>query len=128
METKIINDMLIINNVPLEEVSISPNLLKIDLDDIDEKRRCVSFKQVQAFKMTTSDCFDKSVLIESGNYNCGRYKRHILEVLDSEWIKSLNETLILIDESADFLRKSHHYIIDCGDNIYEVVAWVIEFI
>ena len=52
----------------------------------------------------------------------------MLEVIHSDWISSLKETLKLIDESADFLSKSHHYIIDCGDNIYEVVAWGVEFL
>ena len=127
METNIINKSFQIHNVPLEEVNIKQSFVKITLDDINGNRHTVLFNPFQAFKTTTSDCFDKEILVESENYRGGHYKRHILEVKNSQWLNSLIDSLKLIDDSADFLQNSHHYIIDCGDNIYEVIAHNIEF-
>ena len=101
-------------------------MIIIDLDDEDEKRHRLIFKPIQALKVTTADCFDPEILVKC-NYRNRRYRSRIIEVIDSDWIRSLSETLKELYPNADFLSKSHHYIIDCRDSIYQVVAWKIEF-
>jgi hypothetical protein len=68
----------------------------------------LTFKTVQAFKAITQECAGKifSQLPQNGG---------LFEVLASPWIKDLGE--------AHFLAKSHHYVVCCYDDVFEVVAW-----
>lgn len=126
MNTRAVNKSLIINNVPLEEIKITQTAVEVRIDDINERRYCITFKPYQAVKVITSDCFDKSILLDSDNYSFGRYKRYILEALDSEWINMMKSTLKSNDENAVFLETARHFILDLGDNILEIISTDIE--
>ena len=49
-----------------------------------------------------------------------------MEVIDSNWLHELRCSLLNIDEEADFMDKSKHFLIPCYDNIIEIIAWDIE--
>jgi hypothetical protein len=68
----------------------------------------LTFETVQAVKIITEECTDDiiSILPEDNG---------LFEVLESPWIKELGY--------AHFLKKSHHFIICCYDDIIQVVAW-----
>lgn len=123
MKTKIIEKSFIINNVPLEKISIEQNAVTINFDDANEKRYKIMFKPYQAIKVTTADCFNKDILLTRENLESGRYQRHILEIENSEWIMQLKKTLKENDEKAAFMEKARHFIIDLRDNIVEIVAY-----
>ena len=59
-------------------------------------------------RITTTACFDVSILIERVELHKNPYKRYILEVIDSPWIESLKRELKERDENATFMEKAHH--------------------
>ena len=122
MITKIIDKSFIINNVPLDKISIEQNTVTIDFDDVNEQRYKIIFTPYQAVKVTTADCFDKDILLTSETLESGRYQRHILEVENSEWIEQLKKALKENDENATFIEQARHFIIDLRDKIFEIVA------
>ena len=122
MKAKIINKSFIINNVPLEHISIEEYVIVIELDDVNENRYRMVFKPYQALKITTADCFDKDILLIRESFELGIYQRHILEVENSEWIMQLKKALKENDEDASFMKESRHFIVDLRDNILEISA------
>ena len=120
--TKIIEKSIIINNVPLEKISVEQNAVTIDFDDIYERRYKIQFIPYQAIKITTADCFSKDILLTSETLESGRYQRYILEIEDSQWIDQLKKTLKAVDKNAIFMEKARHFVLDLGDEIVEIVA------
>ena len=68
-----------------------------------------------------SECF------ENGDRSFdSKFERHILEVIDSEWIKVLTETTLkTIDPALDSLENARHFILPLYDTVIEFVAWDI---
>lgn len=103
---------------PLETLIMEDKKLTIEFDDISEQRWRISFCPYQSFKVTTIDCIDiKPFLID------GKRPLFLLEVINSGWIKELNNILKVKDHNANFLDKVHHYVLPFQDNIMEIVAW-----
>jgi hypothetical protein len=122
---QIVDRDLKIHNVPLEKIQISDGSIKIILDDIYEKSKCLIFKPYQAIKITTVDCADLSFLETYPElFPSGIYQRYLLEETESSWIPKLRESLVVPDD--DFLIQSRHFILDLRDNIVEIVAWDIQ--
>lgn len=114
---RVVNSEIEIHETPLEKVVVDFPELSIYFDDINENRWKIVFKPFQGVKLTTIDCFGvNSLLID------GVYKKFILEDTESKWIQTLKQELKLNDDTADFMKKSHHYIFPFQDNIIEV-AW-----
>lgn len=99
--------------------------VRVEFDNIYEKRHTVVFAPLQAVRITTTDCFDISILVERVDLPKNPYKRYILEVIDSPRIESLKRELKKRDENATFMEKAHYYILDL-DNVVEIVVWSIE--
>jgi hypothetical protein len=119
MKVQIANKDITIHNVPLEGFKCESHSISIEFDDENEKRWRIEFSPIQAIKITTDDCFDYLSNTADGYI----ISRQLCEVIDSDWIKELDFNLKEHDSVADFLNKSHHYILPLGDNVVEVVAW-----
>lgn len=123
---KIIEKNLIVNNVPLENISVNGGKIVIELDDKSEKRYRLTFSPIQAQKIITIDCADSNSFFSEECLICGKYQRFLLEVVESEWIKQLKSDLKKNDENANFMDKSRHFVLDLRDIIVEIVAWNYE--
>ncbi len=127
MHIKIIRDDIVLHEIPLEKIKFDENKLIISVEDSNGKRFSIVFSPVQAFRATTADCIEfDAQIIDSCCKNTGIYKRHIIEILDSDWIEYLRKTLLLRNEH-DFLHESRHFYIDIGDFVWEIVANNIKF-
>ena len=115
------NDLLVIHETPCEEIHINSNSITIEFDDINEARRKIFFCPFQAVRITTIDCVDLDTVIVPESYSNGRYRRYLLECIDSPWIDNLKSQLV--DSTDDFLEKSKHFMLDLGDNLLEIIAW-----
>lgn len=93
MRAKIVDENLIIHKVPLAEVHVGQTDVRVEFDDIYEKRHTVVFAPLQAVRITTTDCFDLEILVERVDLPENPYKRYILEVIDSPWIELLKREL-----------------------------------
>lgn len=124
MEITVVTKNPEINSVPYYELFINSTKQYIEFEDVAEKRWRVEFKIVQAWKITTFDCFDLELLDtnESLDEN-GKNHHYLLEVNDSQWIKELKKELNARDNNAKYLQESHHYILPLGEEIIEIVAW-----
>ena len=119
---QIVDKDLKIHEVPLEEIHIINGSIKITIDDIHEKSKCLIFKPYQAIKITTIDCAELSFLETCPDlFASGVYQRYLLEETESSWIPKLRESLV--DPDDDFLIKSRHFILELGDNLVEIIAW-----
>lgn len=128
MKTKRVNNSIIINNVPFAKIIIDDKLyeLIIEFDDTFEARRKVIFHSYYAYRMVWEECSTNDFIDE--NMEIGTYKRYILEVIDSDWIKELKRVM---NEKAceDFIfDQARHFIFDMRDYIIEVVASEVEII
>ena len=134
MKTKIIYKDFQIHTVPMERLiydNDNVNDRYILLDDANEKRWKLKIKVFQALKITTIDCvcfelgdIDEECFVPSESFPL--FKRHILEVIDSEWIKELKKSLSKNDPNADFMDKARHFVLPLYDNHIEIIAWDIE--
>lgn len=106
MRAKIFDESLIIHTVPLAEVHVGQTDVRVEFDDIYEKRHTVVFAPLQAVRMNTTDCFDLEILVERVDLPENPYKRYILEVIDSPWIELLKRELKKRYENATFMEKS----------------------
>ncbi|MBR7099705.1 MAG: hypothetical protein IKC91_00940 [Clostridia bacterium] len=113
-----------IHVTPLEKIELSGSSIVVWLDDIHENRIKLNFKVFQALKVTTIDCVSMEKFYNKNCFVNGVFHRHILEMENSPWIEELRNNLV--DDSADFLNKSRHFILPLQDNIIEIVAWNIE--
>lgn len=119
-----VTDSVIIHETPLAKMSSDGCSFIVELDDINEKRRKISFHPYQAVRITTKDCVDLSDIITPETIIDGRYLHYLWERVNSPWIKSLEQQLI--DKTDNFLKTSKHFILDLGDDLLEVVAWNAE--
>jgi len=128
VKVKIVTKQVDIHTVPLYKLKSNDNGLHVEFDDIYEERWRLSCFTVQGFRTTTIDCFDHGLLLvdEAKYYDKNgdrRYNTYILELEDSEWISELKKVLYEIDPDANFLDKSHHLLLDLGDDVLEILTW-----
>ncbi|MCK4260908.1 MAG: hypothetical protein KAX49_18165 [Halanaerobiales bacterium] len=123
MKVKIVSKVPEIHTTPLSKILIDDVHSSIEFDDVSEKRWKISFKTIQAWRITTADCFDTQKVLTDEAFSDGIYHKYILEFENSDWIQKLKEILEKTDKEATFLDNTHHYILLLGDDIVEVVAW-----
>lgn len=87
----------------------------IEGTDVDGKAHRLRFVTFQALRVTTIDCFavPKGLRLDTGL---------VMEVEDSTWLKELERSLRRVDVTATFLTRAHHYVLNTGDDVIEVVA------
>lgn len=120
--------------MPLETVILDESGKQescILLDDVNEKRWKIVFKVYQALKITTMDCanlnffkggdFDDACFVDGESHSV--FRKFIMEVEDSKWIKELKAILKKSDPRADFLDKARHFLLPLYDNVIEIIAW-----
>jgi hypothetical protein len=103
---------------PLATLTVDGSEVIVEIDDVDEVRWSLRFAPYQAVRVTTADCFD----LKSGEV---RFAQRVLELVDSDWIRSLTDVLARTDISATFMCNARHFIIPAQDDFIEVVAWDI---
>lgn len=108
-----------LHKTPLGSVRVEKAGVFVEVDDEHEERIQFVLRPYQAVRMTTADCFTlpPGVCI---------LPQVICEIANSEWIADLKRRLALVDETATFLTKAHHYIFPLQDDFLEVVAWGID--
>ena len=136
MKTKVVYPKFIIHTTPLERVEFDNNkkYTYIYLDDVNEKRWCIKASVNVALKIVQFDCTSWNdtrdcppECFENGDRSFfSKFERHILEVIDSEWVKELKETTLkTIDPALENLEKARHFILPLYDNVIEFIAWDI---
>lgn len=108
-----------LHTTPLSSVRVENSGVIVEVDDEHEQRIQFVLGPYQAMRMTTADCFrlPPGVSIKP---------QVVYEIADSEWIADLKRGLSVVDETATFLSKSHHYLLPLQDDFLEVVAWGID--
>lgn len=95
----------------LEDLRYHEGSLVLTLNEEEMgKRWNITFRSVQAFRVTTEECAFEvlSRLPGPGGF---------FEVHDSKWLQELGKGDI------HFLEKSRHFIVSCYDEVVEVVSW-----
>lgn len=95
---------------------IDSTQILVELDDEQERRFSLRFEPYQAFRTITADCWTVPSAVDA-------VSNRVLEITDSEWKRALESVLARVDSSADFMRKSRHFLIPCQDKFIEIVAW-----
>jgi hypothetical protein len=96
-------------------VVVAPPQVKVEVDAADERRLRFEFDIYQAVRVRTIDLFVAPPDVFR--------PRSVVEIEDSPWIAELRADLAQRDVTADFLDRSHHWLLHAGDGIVEVVAW-----
>ena len=104
---------------PLSSVRVENSGVIVEVDDEHEQRIQFVLRPYQAVRMITADCF----MLPHG---ISIKPQMVCEIADSEWIADLKRSLSIVDETATFLNKAHHYLFPLQDDFLEVVAWGIE--
>lgn len=104
--------------VPISRTSVEGAKVIVELDDDEQKLR-LAFSPYQSLRVTTADCF---ALPE----NMMVTPRTIMEVEESDWISELKSSLAEVDETADFMDKSRHFLVPAYDEFIEIAAWDVE--
>lgn len=103
--------------IPLEEFIFKGNDLIIYLDDKDEIRQKITFKNCKKIEFTNADC---ACCLTNYYYGFETY-RHILEDEKSAIIQKLKE---YVKNPSEFEKLQHvkHFALPLQDNLIEVVA------
>jgi hypothetical protein len=96
-------------------VTVRSPQVEVDADDADERVLRFSFDVYQAVRVRSIDVF----VPPDGQFQAF----HVVEVQRSPWIEELRADLAQVDHTADFLDRSRHWLMHCGDDVVEVVAW-----
>ena len=120
MNTIVVTKDFEIHTTPLEKVIMDAYEIQIFLDDINEKRYKIRICPYQAYRIVTIDCFSIATYYNEYCTRDGVYHTHILEVVESEWIKELKNSLT--DTHAIFLNEAKHYVLPLQENVIEFVA------
>lgn len=133
MKTKAIFRDFQIHNVPFEKLIINysnwvsdkePIGLSVSLDDVNGKRWQLNFKNYAAMKATLVDYIDCSADDDFDEY-CYRddyFHRHILEVVDSEWIKETKQACMRNMKNVDDIENLKHFILPLYEQYLEILA------
>ncbi|GAC1586221.1 MAG: hypothetical protein NVS3B20_15420 [Polyangiales bacterium] len=90
-------------------------------EDDPRTRWRYKFANVQAARITTSDCFDYTgVLIDN------KLSRRLVEVIGSSWLKALASELREHDPTATSMDKSRHFVLTFHEQVVEIAAWSVE--
>jgi hypothetical protein len=90
-------------------------------DDDPRTRWRFRFTNVQAVRVTTSDCYDYTgVLIDN------KLSRRLVEVTGSSWIKGLTAELREHDAGSNVTEKSRHFVLAFHEQVVEIAAWQVE--
>lgn len=120
MDNKVYLPEFEIHTTPMEEIYMDSCTIDILVDDVKEKRFKIRAKPYQLCRMTTIDCISAEDYYNEYCYRDGRYHRHILQIIDSQLIRSLK--LQLVDKNAIFLDTSTHYVLLLQDILIDIVA------
>lgn len=97
---------------------IHNNSLVIDTEDIKSNRILIKFIYFHDIKITKINRDNsKKYTCEECFYN-GKYHRHILEVLDSDWVKEVK----LENPNKKRCRNLRHYILFADKSIIEILS------
>lgn len=113
-----IRDSPEIHVVPRLHLTMGPGQVEAHLDGSDGRRWRFVFQTRQAVRVLTSDC----VIRPEG---VGYVYQRLTEVTESAWLDELRTGLETQDPGARFMDRAHHYLIDAGDDVIEVVAWSV---
>ena len=123
-----------IHNVPLERIEYDIREredTKIFLDDANEKRWVIKPVVLLALKMTASDyapptrgTFPEECYVKS-DMGIMLFRRHILELENSEWIQALKANWNEGDSEWEVVNKARHFVLPLYDNHIEFIAWDI---
>jgi hypothetical protein len=106
----------------LTAVTYTPDGVVIAVREDDPRTRWrYKFANVQAVKITTSDCFDYTgVLIDN------KLSRRLVEIVASSWLKALSAELREHDAGSTSMEKSRHFVLAFHDQVVEIAAWQVE--
>ncbi len=96
-------------------VVVAPPQVVVEADADSERRLRFDFDVYQAVRVRSIDLF----VAPPGVFQ----PFSVVEIEHSPWIGELWADLRQRDETADFLARSHHWLLHAGDGIVEVVAW-----
>ena len=96
-------------------VTVRSPQVEVEADDAEERVLRFSFDVYQAVRVRSIDLF----VPPDGEFPAF----HVVEVQRSPWIEELRADLAQVDHTAHFLDRSHHWLMHCGDDVVEVVAW-----
>jgi len=107
-----------LNAVPIARTFVEGAKVVVELDDDDRKLQ-LAFSPFQALRVTTADCFalPDNMMITP---------RTIMEIEESDWILELKKSLAEVDESANFMDKSRHFLVPAYNDFIEIAAWNVE--
>ena len=108
-----------IHTTSLEKIIVDANSIEICLDDVNEERYRIVAKPYQAIKITTIDCASSDDFHNDFCFRDGRYHRHILQMLNSHFLKELKEKAA----SFGFLTKSKHFVFPLQEIVVELIAY-----
>lgn len=97
------------------KVTLTSPQVAVEADDDKGRRLRFDFDTYQAVRVRSIDLYQPRGDIWQPF--C------VVEVQHSPWIAELREALAKVDHDADFLDRSHHWILHCGNDVVEVVAW-----
>ncbi len=102
----------------LTSVAYAPDAVIVSVRDDDPRTRWrYRFLQVQAVRITASDCFDYTgVLIDN------KLSRRLLEVGGSSWLKALSAELREHDAGSTSMDRARHFVLAFHDQVVEVAA------
>jgi hypothetical protein len=90
-------------------------------EDDPRTRWRFKFSNVQALRVTASDCYDYTgVLIDN------KLSRRLVEIVGSSWLKSLAAELREHDASSTSIEKARHFVLAFHEQAVEVAAWKVE--
>ena len=101
-------------------VTVDPPDVAVEAIDADERRVTLTFSTYQAVRVRTIDVLRKT----PDTFRAFA----VVEVADSPWIEELRAALAVVDETADFLDRAHHWMLHAGDAVVEVVAWELDWV
>jgi len=119
----VLKELTELNAVPIARTSVEGAKVIVELDDDDRKMR-LAFSPYQALRVTTADCFPVRRLALPKDMI--PIPRAIIEIEDSTWISQLKQSLAEVDETADFMDKSRHFLVPAYDDFIEIAAWSFE--
>jgi len=106
----------------LSSVTYTPEGVVVSVREDDPRTRWrYKFVNVQAVRITASDCFDYTgVLIDN------KLSRRLVEISGSSWLKALSAELREHDAGSTSMEKSRHFVLAFHDQVVEVAAWQVD--